>query len=284
MNQNLQAFLAVAELSSITAAAKRLGLGQTGATKRIRLLETELGVSLFTRSRKGMKLTGEGGALLRHCQDSRAREGRLLAELKKGGEEQEADLTLVGPASLIAGRFARQSGPIFKKWPKLNLRFVIDTNANRLSHLKRGTADLAILLAHEVTSELDSKRLQPLEYLMVATPKWKSRPFREILERERLFAYHPGDSTGLDYLKSFDCLAHLKRPRLYVNENQALQNFLTLGVGFGLLPRELAADLIHEEKLVALNQGRAFKIEVALAWYPRAEPPAYFQALVSAMQ
>lgn len=158
LNQNLQAFLAVAELRSITAAAKRLALGQTGATKRIRTLEEELGVSLFLRSRTGMKLTGEGQALLRHCQEAKASEGKLLAELRKGGDEQEADLTVVGPASLIAGRLAPGSTPLLRKWPRLNLRFVIDVNANRLNRLKQGTADLAIVLKHEVVNELDSKK------------------------------------------------------------------------------------------------------------------------------
>jgi DNA-binding transcriptional LysR family regulator len=38
-------------------AAKKLGITQTGATQRIKALEHSLGVTLFTRSRSGMRLT-----------------------------------------------------------------------------------------------------------------------------------------------------------------------------------------------------------------------------------
>lgn len=120
--------------------------------------------------------------------------------------------------------------------------------------------------------------------MLVATPKWKNRPLKEVLTQERLFAYHPEDPTGFDYLKQFGLLKHLARPRLYVNENQALLNFLAAGAGFGLLPRELAEEPIRQNKLALLNQGKALKIEMALAWYPRVNPPAYFVDLIAAIK
>jgi hypothetical protein len=50
-----------------------------------------------------------------------------------------------------------------------------DSHANRLNQLKRGTCDLAFVLPHEVGLELDSKRVKPVKYLLVATSKWKNR-------------------------------------------------------------------------------------------------------------
>lgn len=59
----LRYFAAVAEEGSITHAAERLFVSQPALTKQIRQLETQLGVSLFTRSRSGMTLTDAGKAL-----------------------------------------------------------------------------------------------------------------------------------------------------------------------------------------------------------------------------
>jgi DNA-binding transcriptional LysR family regulator len=128
--------------------------------------------------------------------------------------------------------------------------------------------------------ELDSKLVKPVEYLLVVTSKWKSRPLKEILGKEKLLAYHPDDTTGLDYLKTFQLLEHFKRSRFCVSENITLIRMLELGLGFGVLPKEIAEPLINEKKLAPLNQGRSYKIPFALAWYPRKEMPDYFREIV----
>ena len=119
---------------------------------------------------------------------------------------------------------------------------------------------------------------------LVASSGWKSRPLKDVLQTERLFAYHPGDATGLDYLKTFGLIEHLGRPRLYVNENQALENLVMLGVGYGVLPRELAKPFLDDGKLVLLNHGSSMKIPMALAWYSRREMPSYFKELVRSIK
>lgn len=276
----LPTFIAVAELSNLSAAAKKLGITQTGATQRIKSLEQSLGVTLFTRSRSGMRLTEEGRLLLRYCTAVSNLEGQFLSVVKEGGQAREVELCLVGPMSLLAGRVAPRCGEILKRWPNLNLRFVIDSNANRLNQLKRGTCDLAFVFPHEVGLELDSKLVKPVEYLLVVTSEWKGRPLREILEAEKLLAYHPDDTTGLDYLKTFNLLEHFKRSRFCASENITLIRLLELGLGFGVLPKEIAEPLIAENKLACLNQGRSYKIPFALAWYPRREMPDYFREIV----
>ena len=276
----LPTFMAVAELLNLSAAAKKLGITQTGATQRIKSLEQSLGTTLFTRSRSGMRLTEEGRLLFRYCTEVTNLEGHFFSGKKGGGQPREVDLCIVGPMSLLAGRVVPRYSEMSSKWPSLNLRFVIDSNANRLNQLKRGTCDLAFIFPHEVGLELDSKLIKPVEYLLVATSKWKSRPLKEILGTEKLLAYHPGDTTGLDYLKTFHLLEHFKKSRFCVNENITLIRVLELGLGFGVLPKEIAEPLIHENKLASLNQGRSYKIPFALAWYPRREMPDYFREVV----
>src|SRR6185295_13451122 len=255
----LPTFVAVAELLNLSAAAKKLGITQTGATQRIKSLEQSLGITLFTRSRSGMRLTEEGHLLFRYCMEVSNLEGHFLSGMKGRGQTREVELCIVGPMSLLAGRVVPRFSEIAHKWTNLNLRFVIDSNANRLNQLKRGTCDLAFVFPHEVGLELDSKLVKPVEYRLVATAKWKGRPLKEVLETEKLLAYHPDDTTGLDYLKTFNLLEHFKRSRFCVSENITLIRLLELGLGFGVLPKEIAERLISEGKLISLNQGRTYK-------------------------
>lgn len=62
--RQLRYFLAVATEANVTAASRRLNVSQPPLTRQIRQLETELGVDLFTRSSRGVQLTGAGAALL----------------------------------------------------------------------------------------------------------------------------------------------------------------------------------------------------------------------------
>jgi LysR family hca operon transcriptional activator len=63
----LEYFVAVAETGSVTRAAERCFVSQPPLTRQIRALEDELRAPLFTRSARGMRLTGEGERLLRHA-------------------------------------------------------------------------------------------------------------------------------------------------------------------------------------------------------------------------
>src|SRR4051812_36152895 len=96
LSPNLRAFLAVVENSTVSASAKKLGITQTGTTQRIQSLEEDLGVTLFLRSRSGMKLTPEGATLLRHCTYVSELEGRLTSEVRGVGIEHDVDITITG--------------------------------------------------------------------------------------------------------------------------------------------------------------------------------------------
>src|SRR3990172_3656965 len=59
----LQAFLAVADTGSFSAAAERIYLTQPAISKRIATLENELGTKLFDRIGRSVQLTAAGQAL-----------------------------------------------------------------------------------------------------------------------------------------------------------------------------------------------------------------------------
>src|SRR5581483_11772453 len=73
----------VAELGSITRAASHLHLAQPALTRHVQRLEEELGVALFTRANRGVRLTEAGEKLL----DSAT---RILREVERTGDEIRA--------------------------------------------------------------------------------------------------------------------------------------------------------------------------------------------------
>lgn len=272
--------MAIYRLKTVVAAAQELHLTQTAVTQRIQNLEKNLETTLFTRSRKGMTLTQEGNTLLKYCLPSIELEARIIEELRNAGKGAEASLCLSGPTSFISGRAVPACKHLYQKWPRLNLHFVIDDTENRLEALKRGSADVVVLYPHQVPNELDSKKLRPDRYYLVAHPPWQKRKLINILREERMFAFHSEDYTSINYLKKFNLLKFLARPRLFVNENGALTQLLLEGAGFGLLSDKIAQPFLESRQLVVLNEGRLLEDALALAWYPRPNMAAYFKELL----
>src|SRR4249919_216642 len=83
----IEAFLTVAERRSVSSAAAVLYVTQPALTTRIKKLERELGIELFVRTARGMRLTAEGRAFRPHAQravQSLASGRELLRELLVG--------------------------------------------------------------------------------------------------------------------------------------------------------------------------------------------------------
>lgn len=284
LSHNLQAFLAIVRAGTVHEAAQNLSLTQTAVTQRIRSLEGSLGTTLFLRSRKGMRPTPDGEALLRYCLASEELEGQVFSQIKKGGIEKAVSITMVGPTSIMTSRIVEQCKQIYEDWPQLNLHLVVNDSEERINLVRRGIAQIGIVRPHQVANEMDGKMIKPDRYILVASAKWKGRKLKDILFQERIIDFHENDPTTENYLKSFDLLKFIKRPRIFVNENRALIASFISGIGFGTLTREVAKPFLDKGELITLNQDRVLEDPLALTWYPRPEMPKYFQAIIKAIK
>ena len=281
-NPVLLAFEAVHEQGTTHAAAKALGLTQTGITQRIKTLEGELGITLFLRSRRGMKITPEGRALLQLCREARELEAHFLGEIA-GDQRREVELTLAGPTSALSTRVASDVLPLYLKHPFLRLHLRSEDNADLVAQVKRGEADLVIVTPSEIPHEMEGKNLRPDRYLLVGSSRWKGRRLNDILGTERVIDYYEKDLTTARYLEHFS-LGKPARARLYANENEALVRLFSAGAGFGTLTESVAKPHLESGELITLNKGLALEDPLALAWYPRTRRTPYFDDVIKAIR
>ena len=101
--QAVRAFVAVAETSQFQAAGARLGISQQAVSKRIAVLERELGVRLFARTSRGAFPTTDGQALLPRARGLLQAEARALAAVRAERRPLRVDVISmrVGPALLV---------------------------------------------------------------------------------------------------------------------------------------------------------------------------------------
>lgn len=92
--QQLQHFLAIARLSSVGRAADELNISQSGLSRSLRSLENALGLPLFEREPRGVRLTEFGENLRTRASVIVAEHDRALAEARSFRALNSGDVTL----------------------------------------------------------------------------------------------------------------------------------------------------------------------------------------------
>jgi DNA-binding transcriptional LysR family regulator len=230
-----------------------------------------------------MSLTQDGQALLQYCRSVEELEGAFLSRVS-GQEKSDISLTIVGPTSAISSRVVDDCAHLYQKYSHLRMHLQSDDHGNRIDLVRRGRADLAIVPPEDVPNEMESKVLKSDRYLLVASSKWKGRKLTDILENERIIDFYESDPTSRNYLKKFDLISHVKKERIFINENDALIKLFSKGLGYGTLTESVAESHIKSGHLIALNRGQTMEDPLALVWYPRPQKPDYFSDLIRAIK
>ncbi|MCJ2131523.1 LysR substrate-binding domain-containing protein [Methylobacterium sp. E-045] len=241
----LRTLVHVAELGSLSKAAARLRIAQPALSRQVRLLEDELGVPLFARHGRGMVITEQGQAALRHAK-------RILAEveaLKAGVTGAGASLTghvAIGLPPTIADMISVPLAAAFRAaHPGVMVQLVSAYTGYLLDGLHRGEIDLAILYDPRATRSLRSRPLMR-ESLFLIGPGGEGRedgapmsgkpvPF-EALAAEQLLL--PSDRHGLRIiLQHFATEAGITLDvAIETDSYTALKDLVRHGYGLTILP------------------------------------------------
>lgn len=139
----LRSFVAVADHASMTAAANARYLTQGAISQQIRRLEDMLGVRLFERDRRGLRLTRPGEQLLARSRRLLALNDEIWSEMTAGAVSGQVRFGL--PYDLVAPSFA----PVLKAFaaanPQVEVSLTCASSPDLLLGLAQGTVDLALI-------------------------------------------------------------------------------------------------------------------------------------------
>jgi DNA-binding transcriptional LysR family regulator len=132
---DLRIFRTVARLESITKAANELGYVQPNISERIKVLENELGVSLFKRTNKGVRLLRAGEVLLIYS----VKIMNILDDLKRN-ITSENELYKIATTQSIAKTYIEEKLVKFNSYCSL----YIEQNRSLEVLLKSGDVDIIV--------------------------------------------------------------------------------------------------------------------------------------------
>ncbi|WP_209599231.1 LysR family transcriptional regulator [Ruegeria sp. HKCCSP351] len=187
----IQSFLAVAETGSLSAAARHLDRSQPTLGRQVQSLETELGVSLFDRHARGLKLSVAGSQLLPMAQQMHS--AMTAFSLAAAGQSQQLEGSVRITASVFASHHLLPPilANIRRQEPAIQLELVAtDTTENLLYR----EADIAVRMYRPAQMDIISRYLGEVPLCFCAARSYLDRKGRPKTPEE-LFSH---DLVGFD--------------------------------------------------------------------------------------
>jgi LysR family glycine cleavage system transcriptional activator len=150
----IEAFVQVARLGSVKAAAEDLALSSPALSRRVQALERFMGRSLFERRHQSMMLSSDGEMLLSRV--APALDALTLAIDSTSGDSELVRLRLGVMPLFASQRLMARLPELRQRHPELHID--IDTGSHALARLGEGV-DAAIVLARDIDSSFYSRRI-----------------------------------------------------------------------------------------------------------------------------
>ena len=248
---DLEAFVRIADLRGISAAARSLNAPKSSVSRSLARLEAAVGTVLVERSSRYVRLTDAGALLHPYAK-------RILGDVDEAetlltnlAAAPRGTLRVNAPFSFAVGLLA----PMLPDLPRLHpaVRVVLDIN-NRWINVGAEEADIVIRVGDLADSSLIARRLASVELWLCASPDYLSvrgtpasvadLGSHELIswtDRTVEWSFRSGGS---------DIEKIAVRPGTVIPEPAALQILLTSGSGIGRLPDFIAVPMLVSGELV----------------------------------
>lgn len=160
-------FEAVARLSSFTMAAHELGVTQAAVSRQVKALEETLGVQLFHRLHRAIKLTREGEALQQVVSESMQKIAGVFDRLAKYPQQEQ--IVIAATAAFSQFRFLPRLAQLKQRLPQAQLQLTTQMFTADLLHKD---IDVAIRFGSGKWPDGTAVLLFDEEVFPVCAPKW----------------------------------------------------------------------------------------------------------------
>ncbi len=259
----LRTFLELHRTRHFGRSAEALHVTQAAVSSRLKSLEQQLGVTLFERTRREMRLTPEGGRLIRHAERQIA--GWRAARQDVSLAESSEQLVIGGSLRLWDVLLQRWLHELRRAYPEMAIIAESQSPDVLTRRLIDGTLDVAIMLEPAQLDIMHVKEIATVNFVCVSNRAGLS--IDEALREDYVFVDW-GLTFGLDHRRAFPDapesntrVSHAKMALEYIN---------TVG-GSAYLPRAMVEKEVDFGLLHHVADAPTFERQ-AYATYPVRSP------------
>jgi DNA-binding transcriptional LysR family regulator len=247
--RHLRYFVGVAEELNFTRAARKLRVAQPALSRQIRQLEDEVGVTLFERDRRGVRLTQAGGKFLEEARAVLDQTEKAIRAAQDTGNPEHGTLNLGYVWGLFHSVVPRVVENFRRAAPNVSVNLFDLTTTQQAEALRQGQLDLGFIgFAQEAdTVGLARLRVGVCEFVVALPAKHQASRRRIIdlsyLAKEMFFTISEATYPSAARMAAAACAEAGFKPRIV---QAAERGFTLLGLvaancGVALVPETLAA-------------------------------------------
>ncbi|NBT58803.1 LysR family transcriptional regulator [bacterium] len=251
--RDLEYLLAVAQFEHFAKAAEACRVSQPALSTQIKKFEERLGVEIFERDNRNVKVTERGRVILLHAQKIVDESVLLIEKAKLITDPLSGTFRLGAIATIGPYLFPYLLGPLRKKYPDCKLLIEEGLTDDLLEKLKRGKID--VVIAADTFSDTKFIKI-PLyfEPFLAAVPKGHHLESQKSLSSKNL------DAREMVLLSDGHCLSDqvlgicprgkgIRRDAVQTASLETLRHLVASGAGYTLMP-QLAVS--HDQKVNSL--------------------------------
>jgi LysR family transcriptional regulator (chromosome initiation inhibitor) len=268
----LATFQAVIAEGSFEAAARALHVTPSAVSQRIKALEQDVGQVLVRRAKPAAP-TEAGQALVRYAGQVALLEREALAAARGALAGSRVRISVVVNADSLHTWFL----PVLTRVPDVLFDLHQDDQEYTADLLRTGTAMAAVTAQHVAVQGCRVERLGAMRYLAVAAPGFDAGD----LATAPVILLNRKDQLQHRFLAALT-RRRLDPPIHYVPAAAAFVDAVRLGLGWALVPEQIARADIAEGRVVELTPGR--HLDVPLYWQYWRMQSAVLTALTEAVK
>ena len=262
---SLRLLLRIADLGSVSAAARDLSLSPASASARLGKLEEIVGFRLFNRTTRAISLTTDGAEFLPYAQQVLETLEAGLSEVRGQGAAARGLLRMTMPGSFGRMHIIPALAEFQKRHPLVSLDLRL---SDEVLDVVEGAYDLIIRNAPLEDSTLVARKLASDQRLLVASQTYIER-FGAPSTPEALSEHRCVVLAGHNKWK-FRSKELITPPHsIVVNDGEAMRTLIESGVGIGVQSHWIASEHLKDGRLVRLLPDHPLTTESAIwALYP----------------
>jgi len=247
-NQNLKAFITVAEIGSFSEAADRLYLTQSAISKRIALLEQQIGKRLFDRIARQVSLTEAGNELLPRARRILQEYENALQAINDLSGEASGTLRLAISHHLGLHRLPPILKQFAQQYPNVTLDIEFMDSEKAYEKILHGESEVAVItLALESHHNINSKKIwnDPLRFICAQDHPLAAlkQPALQDLAEYPIILPGLNTYTGRIIQNLFQKEGIPLTAPMSTNYLETISTMVEIGLGWSVLPETLVRDL-----------------------------------------
>ncbi len=244
--EQIKSFLAIVKYNHFTLASQELYISQSSISKHIKSLEKELGVELFNRQHRNIRLTDAGEEFYKFAKKTMADYENILYEMKKHTCEESSSISIGVLDTMVEYGIASLIADFQKQYPFIQVDLIERSNHKIIEYLNNSTINLGFINSnYEHRGNLNLRKLINDDLVLVTSKQhiFSSKSSIDIFDtsKEKYICVNGDYYLHNVFLNTWGNLNYFPNTLYIDSQTKTLLALVSENIGITLLPFKVAS-------------------------------------------